>query len=74
MGKASKALKEFIENIPDAKLTGFSTAPGTIYKTTEFRLDMQGVRGSSLDFARVGQLDSLTLIGLVTVWPLDDCQ
>lgn len=45
MGKASKALKEFIEGIPDSKLTGFSTAPGTIYKTTEFRLDMQGVRG-----------------------------
>jgi len=43
MGKATKALKEFIENIPDSKLTGFSTAAGTIYKTTEFRLDMQGI-------------------------------
>lgn len=44
MGKATKALKEFIESIPDSKLTGFPAAAGTIYKTTEFRLDMQGVR------------------------------
>jgi len=43
MGKASKALKEFIGSIPDSKLTGFSTAPGVVYKTTEFRLDMQGM-------------------------------
>lgn len=46
MGKATKALKAFIEDIPDAKLTGFPTVGGTIYKTTEFRLDMQGVRNS----------------------------
>jgi len=44
MGKATKALKEFIETIPDSKLVGFSAGAGTIYKTTEFRLDMQGVR------------------------------
>ena len=43
MGKATKALKEFIESIPDSKLVGFSAGAGTIYKTTEFRLDMQGV-------------------------------
>jgi len=43
MGKATKALKEFIETIPDSKLVGFSAAAGTIYKTTEFRPDMQGV-------------------------------
>lgn len=47
MGKATKALKEFIDDIPDSKLTGFSTASGTIHKTTEFRLDMQGVRNST---------------------------
>jgi len=46
MGKASKALKEFIETIPDSKLVGFSAGAGTIYKTTEFRLDMQGVCGT----------------------------
>lgn len=44
MGKARKALDEFIESIPAGKLTGFPTAPGKIWGTTEYRLDMQGVR------------------------------
>jgi len=43
MGKASKALKEFINGIPDSKLTGLPSSGGTIYKDTNFRLDMQGV-------------------------------
>lgn len=43
MGKASKALQAFINGIPDAKLTGISQSPGTIYHDTDFRLDMQGV-------------------------------
>ena len=54
MGKASKALKEFIESIPDSKLTGFPAAAGTIYKTTEFRLDMQGVRNLRISRAKPG--------------------
>jgi len=44
MGKASKALKEFIADIPKSKLTGFSASAGEIWSNTEFRLDMQGVR------------------------------
>jgi len=43
MGKATKAVKEFIENIPAAKLTGFPTASGQIWKDKNFRLDMQGM-------------------------------
>jgi hypothetical protein len=43
MGKNTKRVKEFIESIPDEKLTGFVTSGGTIYKDTDFRLDMQGV-------------------------------
>jgi hypothetical protein len=44
MGKNTKRVKEFIESIPDSKLTGFSTSGGTIFKDQDFRLDMQGVR------------------------------
>jgi len=44
MGKFNTLLNEFIESIPDSKLTGFSEQPGLIWKNTEFRLDMQGVR------------------------------
>ncbi|KAM0259449.1 hypothetical protein ACHAQJ_003344 [Trichoderma viride] len=43
MGKASKSLKAFIDEIPDSSLTGLSTSPGTIYSDTDFRLDMQGM-------------------------------
>ncbi|KAF9651928.1 hypothetical protein BDM02DRAFT_444822 [Thelephora ganbajun] len=43
MGKATKALKEFIASIPESKLTGFPTRSGEIWSTTEFRLDMQGM-------------------------------
>ncbi|CUS06866.1 unnamed protein product [Tuber aestivum] len=42
MGKASKALQAFIDNIPDSKLTGFPEGAGTIYTDQDFRLDMQG--------------------------------
>jgi len=44
MGKNTKRVKEFIESIPDSKLTGLSTSGGTIFKDQDFRLDMQGVR------------------------------
>ena len=44
MGKFDKLLNEFIESIPASKLTGFSESSGLIWKNTEFRLDMQGVR------------------------------
>jgi hypothetical protein len=48
MGKNTKRVKAFIEDIPDDKLTGFITSGGTIYKDDDFRLDMQGVRLLSL--------------------------
>lgn len=44
MGKATKALKAFIEGIPDTSLARLSMSAGTIYSDTDFRLDMQGVR------------------------------
>jgi hypothetical protein len=43
MGKASKALKEFINDIPDSDLEALPTSAGTIYSNDNFRLDMQGV-------------------------------
>ena len=42
-GKATKALESFINEIPDSKLSDLPTQGGTIYKDTDFRLDMQGV-------------------------------
>lgn len=42
-GKAKDALTEFIAGIPANRLTGFPGSAGTIYKTEDFRLDMQGV-------------------------------
>lgn len=44
MGKADKALVAFINAIPDDKLTSIQTTATTLYKDTDFRLDMQGVR------------------------------
>ncbi|KAJ7217077.1 hypothetical protein GGX14DRAFT_601928 [Mycena pura] len=42
MGKARTALKDF-DDLPDDKLEALPTLPGTIYKDTNFRLDMQGM-------------------------------
>jgi hypothetical protein len=42
MGKASKALKDFIDDIPDSDLEALPTTPGTIHSDIDFRLDMQG--------------------------------
>ncbi|KAF2255933.1 hypothetical protein BU26DRAFT_12098 [Trematosphaeria pertusa] len=46
MGKASKALKGFIDNIPDSDLEALPTSAGTIYSDDNFRLDMQGMTSS----------------------------
>lgn len=43
-GKFKGLLLDFIESIPESKLTGFSESIGPVWETTEFRLDMQGVR------------------------------
>ncbi|KAM0414694.1 hypothetical protein ACHAPT_013456 [Fusarium lateritium] len=43
MGKASKALKEFIESIPDGKINGFMNREHTLYKDVNYRLDNQGL-------------------------------
>ena len=43
MGKNTKRAEDFIDEIPDSKLTGFPTSGGTIYKNTDFLLDMQSV-------------------------------
>lgn len=44
MGKASKALTAFINNLRDEHLTNLKSKSGTITKDKDFRLDMQGVR------------------------------
>jgi len=43
MAKGKKALRDFINGIPDAKLTGFQESGGTIYTDQDFPLDMQEV-------------------------------
>ena len=43
MGKGTKALKQFIAEIPDSHLEALPTSGGTIYSNDDFRLDMQGV-------------------------------
>ena len=41
MGKATKALKEFINEILQSVLEALPTSAGTIYANGNFRLDMQ---------------------------------
>ncbi|KAG0133079.1 hypothetical protein HOY82DRAFT_483136 [Tuber indicum] len=43
MGKASKALRDFINSIPHSKLEGFPESITKLYTDRNFRLDMQGV-------------------------------
>ncbi|TEY35181.1 hypothetical protein BOTCAL_0600g00070 [Botryotinia calthae] len=43
MSKNTKRAEDFINDIPDSKLTGFPTSEGTIHKNTDFRLNMQGM-------------------------------
>lgn len=43
MGRNTKRVKDFINDIPDKKLSAFITSFGTLYSDDEFRLDMQGV-------------------------------
>jgi len=43
MGKADDGLRDFINNIPDSKLTGFPEKRRKIYFNQDFRLDMQCV-------------------------------
>ena len=43
MGKADKALNEFIESIPFEKLKGIPDTAGTLDKDQNFRLDMREV-------------------------------
>lgn len=49
MGRGSKALAAFIDSIPDSKLKALPKTGGTIHKTVDFRLDMQGVSPSIPD-------------------------
>ncbi|CAL1709018.1 unnamed protein product [Somion occarium] len=43
MGKADKAFKTFVNNIPNDKLTSLPDATQTLYRDVDFRLDMQGM-------------------------------
>lgn len=47
MGKGTKAVKDFIDGIPDSKLEALPTKAGTIHSNNDLRLDMQGVSSSS---------------------------
>jgi hypothetical protein len=42
MGKASQALEDFIDEIPDDKLRQLP-ASGVVYSNRHYRLDVQGV-------------------------------
>ncbi|RSL71773.1 hypothetical protein CEP53_001349 [Fusarium sp. AF-6] len=43
MGKAGKALRNFILSIPDDKINGFTDGEHTLYKDANYRLDNQGL-------------------------------
>lgn len=43
MGKNTKYVAAFIDDISDSKLSGFPSQATTIAKDQDFRLDMQGV-------------------------------
>jgi len=42
-----KALKEFIDEIPESKLKNFPSNPGTLYNDSNFRLDLQGLTATA---------------------------
>ncbi|EAT91100.1 hypothetical protein SNOG_01451 [Parastagonospora nodorum SN15] len=44
MGKNTKFVAAFIDDISDSKLSGFPSQATTIAKDQDFRLDMQGVQ------------------------------
>ncbi|KAJ4129734.1 hypothetical protein NW754_004018 [Fusarium falciforme] len=43
MGKGGKALKNFIESIPDDKINGFTDGEHALYSNTHYRLDNRGL-------------------------------
>ena len=45
-GKGKSDLLDFIDDIPDEKLSDIRDRPYTIHKDADVRLDMQGVRPS----------------------------
>ena len=44
MGKLTKRLREFIDEVPDGKLEGFPPEDGELYKDQDFFLTMKKVR------------------------------
>lgn len=58
---AAKLIVDFIEEIPDSKLSGLPSKSGTIYDDTNFRLDMQGV-GVSVESNRAVQRANVTAV------------
>ncbi|KAF8448151.1 hypothetical protein BGX38DRAFT_1093445 [Terfezia claveryi] len=66
MGKASKALREFINGIPDNKINPPPGAAGTIVSDENFRLDMQGLTsGKPQKFNLQVQINSQTSISTI---------
>lgn len=43
MGKGHDAVEDFIDSIPDEKLSAFADMEGKIFSDINFRLDDQGV-------------------------------
>jgi len=43
MGGNEKKVEDFLDKVPDDKLTGLSQTVKCLYKNEEFRLDMQGM-------------------------------
>jgi hypothetical protein len=74
MGGKEKRVEAFIDEVPSAKLTGLPTQKGKcLYKTEDFRLDMQGVRTMFL-IAYVDILKSRSLLSeVMSIAPLFKC-
>ncbi|KAK3897085.1 hypothetical protein C8A05DRAFT_20078 [Staphylotrichum tortipilum] len=43
VGGLEPRVRNFIDYIPDSKLSGFPNLPTTLYKDVDLRLDMQGI-------------------------------
>jgi hypothetical protein len=60
--KSRKEAKNMIDDIPDDKFEDLPDTPGTIYKTRDFRLDMQGVSLISFQHSKAALNTLLTFL------------
>ncbi|KAF2864365.1 hypothetical protein K470DRAFT_267223 [Piedraia hortae CBS 480.64] len=63
--RAGKALREFIDNFPDDKLT-YLPEQGTVFKNQDYRLDVQGLADEGKSYNVQVQINSGTKISTIS--------